>query len=314
MYKISIIIPVYNVEKYILKTIESVINQTYYNTEIILVDDGSTDNSSKICDEFSKRDNRICVIHQENQGLSAARNIGTNLATGDFVFYLDGDDYLENDALENLIALSDNCDLVIGNYYYTYSDHEDVADSQYLDKSVLNTDEAMYDLLIGKIQNFAWGKLIKSSIAKKQKFPEGKLFEDTYWAHLIVNDSTSVCVTNIPLLHYRQRDNSISYTIDIKRLDVLEGWSNRADFVKNNYPEYYRDYMCFITYSILSLAWLTLTKMKNDKKKAFFMIRDFVKKNHLAEYSQEHNRILIKSLEKSSVLYSIVALVNKLLH
>ena len=166
MYKISIIIPVYNVEKYILKTIESVINQTYYNTEIILVDDGSTDNSSKICDEFSKRDNRICVIHQENQGLSAARNIGTNLATGDFVFYLDGDDYLENDALENLIALSDNCDLVIGNYYYTYSDHEDIAQPDTEKIREFTRKEAISQLMQGKLQTFAWGKLIRADIAR----------------------------------------------------------------------------------------------------------------------------------------------------
>ena len=246
MDKISVIIPVYNVEKYILNTIESVMFQTYSNIEIILVDDGSTDNSSKICDELAKKDNRISVIHQDNQGLSAARNVGTAIATGDFIFYLDGDDYLEKNCLEKLLEVADDCSLVIGSYFYTYSDHEDVADIQYLEKSVLNTDEAMHDLLVGKIQNFAWGKLIKSDIAKKHSFPQGKLFEDTYWAHYIINDCETVTIMNIPVLHYRQRDNSISYTMDIKRLDILDGWSVRAEFVEKNYPQFYTEYMQFI--------------------------------------------------------------------
>lgn len=314
MDKVSVIIPVYNVEKYISKTIESVISQSYYNIEIILVDDGSTDNSSKICDELAKKDNRISVIHQDNQGLSAARNVGTALATGDFVFYLDGDDYLENTALQKLIEFSDESSLVIGNYFYTYSDHEDIADSQYLDKSVLKTDEAMHDLLVGKIQNFAWGKLIKSSIAKKHSFPKGKLFEDTYWAHYIINDCETVTITNVPVLHYRQRDNSISYTIDLKRLDILDGWSVRAEFVKKKYPKFYTEYMQFVASSFLSLSWLVFTKMKKEKTVAYSVLREFSKKYELSKFSSlTLDKKLITALNQSNKQYEIKAFVNKII-
>lgn len=313
MDKVSVIIPVYNVEKYISKTIESVCNQTYENIEIILVDDGSTDKSSKICDELAKKDNRISVIHQDNQGLSAARNVGTAIATGDFIFYLDGDDYLEKNCLEKLLEVADDCSLVIGSYFYTYSDHEDVADIQYLEKSVLNTDEAMHDLLVGKIQNFAWGKLIKSDIAKKHSFPQGKLFEDTYWAHYIINECETVTITNIPVLHYRQRDNSISYTMDIKRLDILDGWSDRAEFVEKNYPQFYTEYMQFIASSFLSLSWLVFTKMKKEKTVAYSMLREFSKKYELSNYSSVTlDKKLITALNQSNKQYEIKAFVNKI--
>ena len=313
MDNISVIIPVYNVEKYILNTIESVMFQTYSNIEIILVDDGSTDNSSKICDELAKKDNRISVIHQDNQGLSAARNVGTAIATGDFIFYLDGDDYLEKNCLEKLLEVADDCSLVIGSYFYTYSDHEDVADIQYLEKSVLNTDEAMHDLLVGKIQNFAWGKLIKSDIAKKHSFPQGKLFEDTYWAHYIINDCETVTIMNIPVLHYRQRDNSISYTMDIKRLDILDGWSVRAEFVEKNYPQFYTEYMQFIASSFLSLSWLVFKKMKKEKTVAYSMLREFSKKYELSNYSSVTlDKKLITALNQSNKQYEIRAFVNKI--
>lgn len=314
MDKVSVIIPVYNVEKYISKTIESVCNQTYENIEIILVDDGSTDKSSKICDELAKKDNRISVIHQDNQGLSVARNVGTALATGNFIFYLDGDDYLEQDALEILMNLSNDCDLIIGSYYYTYSDHEDLSNSNYSDRSILTTEDAMHDLLIGKIQNFAWGKLIKTSIAKKHSFPQGKLFEDTYWAHYIINECETVTITNIPVLHYRQRDNSISYTIDIKMLDVLEGWSNRAEFVKKYYPEFYSEYIEFLAGSLLRIAWQIVTGMKDGKFKALKVLKDFSKEFNLIEYVNKKDIFLLKMLNKSSALYIVFAIINRVLN
>lgn len=307
MYKISIIIPVYNVEKYILKTIESVINQTYYNTEIILVDDGSTDNSSKICDEFSKRDNRICVIHQENQGLSAARNIGTNLATGDFVFYLDGDDYLENDALENLIALSDNCDLVIGNYYYTYSDHEDIAQPDTEKIREFTRKEAISQLMQGKLQTFAWGKLIRADIARKHLFPLGKLFEDHFWTHLIFQDCKTVVYTPKAMVHYRQRENSISYTFNLKRLDILEGWRERIVFLRKEYPDLVDVYLQRCAGDTVSLAWLVLTRMKKNKKQGFLKLRKFIRQYQLDSHCEGQTQQLVQALRKSNLQYSIKA-------
>lgn len=306
---VSVIIPAYNVECYVKHTIESVINQTYKNIEVILVDDGSIDRTSDICDYYQERDKRVTVIHQTNQGLSEARNIGTCNASGDFVFYLDGDDYLEENAIENLVKLADGYDLVIGNYYYTYSDHEDIATSVYSQLSVLDKETAMHDLLVGEIQNFAWGKLIKTDIAKKHIFPKAKLFEDTYWAHLIVDECEKICITNEPCVHYRQRHNSISYSINIKRLDVLEGWEERAKFVEANYPKFYANYMTFISSILLELAWQTLTKMSKRKYEALNKLGEFSDKYDLKRYATRSNRVLIEALGFNTLLYIFLAII-----
>ena len=125
-YKVSIIVPVYNVEKYIHKCIVSILSQTYKNLEIILVDDGSPDNCGKICDEYASNDNRIIVIHQKNGGLSAARNAGLNISTGNFIVFVDSDDYLENSAIEDCIHYIkiNSCDILIFNWYNVYLNNQ----------------------------------------------------------------------------------------------------------------------------------------------------------------------------------------------
>ena len=126
---VSVIVPVYNVQQYLPQCIESILAQTYQRLEIILVDDGSTDGSGKLCDEFAQRDRRIKVIHKPNGGLSDARNAGTAACSGEFVLYLDSDDYLNQNAVSALASIQTErrAETVTGNYYYTYPDHEDIA-------------------------------------------------------------------------------------------------------------------------------------------------------------------------------------------
>jgi len=311
MELVSIIIPIYNVEDYLRETIDSVLSQTYKNLEIILVDDGSTDTSSDICDTYSERDKRIKVIHQNNQGLSATRNVGTSMATGQYIFYLDGDDYLENNAIELLLSENKNYDLIISNYYYTYPDNENVAQFNYDCSQWIDKKQAMYDLASGKIQNFAWGKLIKSDIAKQCQFPNGKLFEDTYWMHLIIHLSDEIFIETKPTVHYRQQDKSISFTMNAKRLDVVDGWEYRLDFFKNNYPDLYPEYLKNISGMFLNLSWLVLTRMKNDYKYCFEKLRMFSKNYNLIDYAEEKNKKLISAINKSDLQYAILALKNK---
>lgn len=313
MELISIIIPVYNVENFLRETIDSVLSQTYSNLEIILVDDGSTDTSSSICDTYSEIDKRVKVIHQNNQGLSAARNSGTAAATGEYVFYLDGDDYLENNAIELLLFNKKNYDVIIGNYYYSYADHEDIAHSDYESSKLLDKNGAMQDLVCGKIQNFAWGKLIRSEIAKKCDFPVGKIFEDTYWMHLIIHLSDEIFIEAKPVVHYRQREKSISFSMNVNRLDVIDGWENRLAFLKENYSDLYVEYLKNVSNQFLNLSWLVLTRMKKDRKVCFEKLRSFSKKYNLVDYSEEKNKKLISAINKSDLNYSVLALKNKII-
>ena len=241
---VSVIIPVYNIEEYLTECIESVLQQTYLNIEIILVNDGSLDGCRAICDYYQNLDKRILVIHQENSGLSEARNSGTRKSTGDFIFYLDGDDWLKENCIEELVThqVIHQAEVVQGNFYYSYDDYYllDVRGRvTNCDLIQLNTYDAMKLLLDNiEIKNFAWGKLIDAKIAKSELFPKGKLFEDTFWTHNIIAKTKKYIVLKEPLLFYRQRSTSISYQKFNKRnLDRLEGLLKRRDFILINFPE-----------------------------------------------------------------------------
>ncbi|MBR1676862.1 MAG: glycosyltransferase family 2 protein [Clostridia bacterium] len=314
-YKVSIIVPIYNVAKYLSDTISSVINQTYKNLQIILVDDGSTDSSNKICDEYAKQDDRIIVIHKSNGGLSDARNAGIKVADGDFIFYLDGDDYLVENGIETYIvaAESNNSALVISSFYYTYADREDVLTLKFNDIENLSNYSAMESLVKGEIQNFAWGKLIRADIAKKHFFPLKKLFEDNYWAHYVIDDAKKITIINKPLVHYRQRDNSISYTYNIKRLEILDGWKERKKFLDDYYPKLLDIYLENIAKSYVGIAWLIFKNLKRDRKRAFDKMRMFNKSVKLQNYSAGATKKLIEKLDKSNLSYYISAMIYKIL-
>lgn len=238
---ISVIIPCYNVDAYIKECVESVIAQTFTDIEIIIVDDGSTDQSSQICEDWAKQDERIRVVHKINGGLSDARNVGTQLAVGEFVFYLDGDDMLEPEALFLLydIAKDRKADIVQGNFYYDYSRYL-LVDNRYLKPDVVKTlsaVKAMEELLKNRlVKNFAWGKLIKTDIAKKYPFIKGVYFEDSYWMYQLIDEARNYTIVNIPIYYYRQRRESISGTFSLRQLDLLKGMEQRLLFVSRQYP------------------------------------------------------------------------------
>jgi len=237
---ISIIIPIYNVEEYLEKCIASVIQQTYINLEIILVDDGSTDRSSLICDLYAKKDSRIHVIHKENGGLSDARNVGIKKATGAYVFYLDADDYIVENCIASLYkkAKIHNADVVQSNFYYEYSNYL-LYDNILRGKTkVYSKKDAMKALIAQRIiKNFAWGKLIRVDIAKKNLFIKGKYFEDTFWKFNVIHACLIYVVLGVPMVHYLQRQDGISGQFSIRNLDQLEGEVLRLEFLKNNYPD-----------------------------------------------------------------------------
>lgn len=311
---ISVIIPVYNVEKYLEQSIKSVIGQSYKNLDVILVDDGSEDRSGIICDRFAQQDNRITVIHKKNSGLSDARNVGTELAKGKYVFYLDSDDYLEKDALERIYNLAETnaCDVVTSNFFYTYSDYEKIANENKQDYEILDTRSAVMELVKGNIiQNFAWGKLISAEIAKRNNFPSGKLFEDFFWTHHIIDEAKKVAVDFKPSVHYRQRDNSISYHFKLKNLDQLEGMMERKAFLELSYPEFSCEYDKVMVQNGLSMCWSVVRYLKgNEKKEATVRLRNFFSKIDLSVQNSipEANKRKIQAFQKSVLQYEWLVL------
>ncbi len=315
MGTVSVIIPIYNVEKYLRACVDSVLEQTYPDLQIILVDDGSTDSCGLICDEYAKNDSRIQVIHKENGGLSDARNAGLSKAKGSFVLYLDSDDYLATEAIEILMQkrTETGADIVLGNFFYTFSDHEYASAAWHQSDMVLDNRQAMEALIDGRIGTFAWGKLIRCEIARKHLFPKGKVFEDHFWTHFVFADAEKVALIARPLVHYRQRDNSISFTFDLKRLDMLEGWTNRKEFLERQYPELLD--ICYQRYAerYVGLAWLVLTRMKGNKRTGFEKLRAFNGSLCLQDYAVGGTKKLICALDKGNLVYAVYALTDRIM-
>ena len=236
---ISVIVPVYNVENYIEKCIKSILNQTYSNLEIILIDDGSKDSSGKICDKYAKIDNRIKVIHKKNEGQSIARNVGLKIAKGKFIGFVDSDDYIDDNMFEKLYkAIIDNkadisvCDImhIKGKKNIKLEEHKLL--------EVYDRIGAIKQLLCNYITNYVYNKLYKREIWSKIKFPKGKLMEDMDVMYRLFEKANKIVCTNEAKYYYVWRNNSSIAKIDKNITCNLKDIVNRRyEYLKSNEPE-----------------------------------------------------------------------------
>ena len=224
---ISIIVPVYKVEKYLRRCVDSIINQTYKNLEIILVDDGSPDNCPAICDEYAKKDNRIKVIHKENGGVSSARNEGLKNATGDFICFVDSDDYVDNNYVEKLLnGFSDDVDIVISMYRVIDNESRETKTHRFVDEVKTVFIDENFDFRIMNCNCSVWGKLFKKDLLSNQLFSEKIHFgEDALFVAEMITKSKAI--RHIPdyTYNYIVYDNSLSHgEINEKKLTLYEAW------------------------------------------------------------------------------------------
>lgn len=236
---ISIIVPVYNVEKYLDCCIKSLISQTYSNLEIILVDDGSKDLSGAICDRWAEKDERIKVIHKENGGLSSARNCGIENASGEYYAFLDSDDFVNEKFIEILYDLCQkwDCKLALCDYLEVAETENDVPELEN-GTSYCISREDMYNNLFTN-QNvktvIACNKLYGKDIFNGLRYPVGRINEDEAIIHKVIEKVNKVAVSNLPLYYYRQTTNSISRgKYNLKMLDELQAKQERLDFFAYN--------------------------------------------------------------------------------
>lgn len=210
---ISVIVPCYNVEPYVSKCIESIINQSYITLEIILVDDGSSDNSGKICDEFAQKDNRITVIHKKNGGLSDARNVGIEIAKGEYFTFIDSDDYITDDYIDSLYELivTYQAQMSISVFNSFYEGSVPTKDNRKTSLSkVFNSEEALITMFYQKdFDNNACAKLYHRSLFNNIRFPKGKLYEDLATTYLLIQQCKKIAYTNYKNYYYLLRSNSI---------------------------------------------------------------------------------------------------------
>lgn len=238
--KISVIVPVYKVEPYLRKCLDSIVNQTYRNLEIILVDDGSPDNCGMICDEYAERDNRIRVIHQENRGVSSARNEGLKIASGDWIGWVDSDDWIEPDMFAYLIENVERyqTDIAVCSRCEHYKTHQQFRG--WKEKQVLETEGALKYLLENDLmQNYLWDKLWKRSIFDGITFPVGRTYEDIAVMHLLFERANKVICLPEVKYHYLQRQGSIIGDISLEnRLNYYFASIRRYEDMKEKWSKF----------------------------------------------------------------------------
>lgn len=239
---ISVIIPIYNVEKYIYQCINSILNQTYKNIEIILVDDGSPDGCGKICDEYQEKDQRIKVIHKKNGGLSDARNKGMDIAHGKYITFIDSDDYVEDKYIEILYnAIKKNNALISQCNILKVDNNGTILEKiGYKTNQVKSGQEILYDINEGHwIENIVvWNKMYLRELFKNIRFPVGKINEDEFTTYKVLYSQKKIPIVNEYLYNYRQNDESImGKKFNIKRLNILKAFEERIQFFEKKNDE-----------------------------------------------------------------------------
>lgn len=248
---ISVIVPVYNVEPYLHKCVDSILNQTYRNLEVILVDDGSPDGCPEICDEYAETDRRVRVIHKPNGGLSDARNAGMAVMNGAYLSFVDSDDLLPVNAIETLhrIAVEENADLVIGGH----NRFEDVpVESSKAETFVKRWTpvEAMADML--KNGCASWARLYRRELHQSILFPVGEINEDEAIVLPLLEKCKTIAVTNAVVYHYRCRPESITTAVfNRKKMAWVKHCRNNHAFIREKYPQLEKDALARYRGSIL---------------------------------------------------------------
>lgn len=279
---ISVVIPVYNVEKYLKESLDSVINQTYKNLEIILVDDGSTDNSGKICDEYAQKDDRITVVHQQNSGAGAAKNAGLKLVKGNYLSIIDSDDYIESDMYEKMLSYMmkydveivqcNFCDVYINGKIYPYWKIENhfsrVSNIQFLS-----------DILKEWKCSIFCNKLFKTVLLKDTLFPVGRKIDDEFFTYRLVSRAKKILNTDDVFYNYRMRKSSVMNDSNNDRLisDRTDCFVERYEYISQKFPEIKKSYYYHLSDILLFYQGNTVSPELKKKLKEYIKIYPYKK-------------------------------------
>lgn len=288
MCKISIIVPVYNTSKYLEKCLNSLINQTYEDIEIIVVNDGSTDNSLDLAIEIAKRDDRVKVYSKENGGLSSARNFGVSKASGEYIGFVDSDDYVDAKMFEKLYDMikSSRTKMAICGWYLV--ENEKVRTCKFKCDRVTLTDEQAIDMLLNhfSFDNFACNKLFHWSLFINITFPIGQVLEDLSTTYKLINEAKVIVVDSEPLYYYVLHSNSITSNLykqvdpesfkafENRKNDLLKMYPKLANKIKANYFTANRQYFTISIHSNIRDKKFEKARIKEMRKNIFYVWTD----------------------------------------
>lgn len=279
---ISVIVPVYNVEKYLDRCITSIVNQTYQNLEIILVDDESPDNCPAMCDKWEKKDNRIKVIHMANGGSAKARNIALDIAKGEYIAFVDSDDMINSNMLATLyrVAVEQKADIVECDYSIDESImsnkiSEIISITAY--DSMMAMSENVKDCLFKQV---IWNKLYKAAVIGKIRFVEGKMIDDEFWTYRTIGNAKKLIRIQEKLYFYRQQDGSVMHRkYSVERLAGLEAHVERHKYIEAKYPLISEQSLVQLWFDCRyhgQMAFLNLGD--KDREDAFLYLDDIMKR------------------------------------
>lgn len=315
---ISVIVPVYNVEKYLRKAVQSIQNQTYKHLEIMLINDGSTDSSGNICDELANSDSRIVVIHKKNGGVSTARNEAQKLAKGNYVIYVDSDDYIHEEMIQSLYEqlIAENADVSSCSVMNVYQNSQTPQCSDENLYFVYNQEEFLREYLIGqRVQGTLGNKLIRKKITDQLEFPVGKIYEDAYYHLQLVQVAKKYVVHTKPYYYYYHRNQSLTtnpyHERDLVYLDVYQKF---YDLVQQQYPRIINEAFFRLSYAYFYIFDKMLLESDFEKINQFKLVRDYLKKNaiQIAKNTifQKGRRIAALALKINVHLYRKLMLAN----
>jgi len=315
----SVILPIYNVEKYLAECIESVLSQSFKDYELILVDDGSKDGSGRICDEYAQKDSRIKVLHKENGGLSDARNYGTERASGDYIVYIDSDDYVVSTEflsdLNEKIA-NTHSDVVLYKYSKFFDDTKALADCTFslsFAEKINDPDELLYELVKhDAYYGMAWVKAFRRELVEKNdiKFQKGLLGEDMDWYFDIVLCAKTYSAIDRSYIAYRQRSGSITSSHRLKNLtdfiDILEKWSDKIE--NADISEKKRAALMGALAKYYSNLLITYTRLKDSSKKNYK--KQIKELSHLLNHGISSRPMQMKKVYRLAGFCGVVAMLK----
>lgn len=300
---ISIIVPIYKVDRYLRRCIDSIINQSYTNLEIILVNDGSPDSSGAICDDYAKKDKRIKVVHQENKGLSGARNAGLEIAQGKYIGLVDSDDYIHPRMYEWLYnSLKESgTEISICGFKYVHTGNYDCESIGKVTAKLISTEELINNMYKpdGMKTIVAWNKLYSKKIFENYRYPLGKKHEDEFAVHHIMGKVSAAAQIEECLYYYYQRSDSIvGQGYPIKTLDRIFAYEDRLQYYKSKnlrhpYIQAYTHYMCHLIRTYGGIKKHRPEDIENIK-----ILREKIINGY-----NEFNLLIIESLKSKMKLY-----------
>lgn len=292
---ISIIVPVYNIEQFLDRCIDSIINQSHRDLEIILVDDGSTDNSGMLCDEWALRDSRIVVIHKRNGGLSDARNAGLKIASGKYIGFVDSDDWIAPRMYELLLdSISEsNSDLAVCAVLMKWDTGKEELLAPQIN-CILDSEEAQLELLRENIlKQPVWNKLYKKNAIQDIMFEAGKAHEDVYWTYRVIGRAKKISVIDyVGYLYYQRNDSIMGMNYSTKRLDAIQAYCNRYEYYKQNYPKLTNEALYSIWTECIYHGQMILKKLKGyEQSKSIDYLKSILKSHPITRDNYKSERI-----------------------